>query len=161
MQDDIRGLGIAGIYFHLFHHQLIIGQIAFLPSLVGQFCQEVGFKLDAVEFVVATQFLDFLFTIFARHGIISILIACELLVELFLADALSPLFLGTKAFRNREERHNGVVVNRINLTLVQNLQRVAQRLWHIREDLVHLGLRLKPLLFCIEHSRGVVQVLAR
>ena len=53
------------------------------------------------------------------------------------------------------------MVEAVNLHLVQNLQGVAQCFGHVAEDLVHLGLGLKPLLLGVEHARGVVEVLAR
>ena len=53
------------------------------------------------------------------------------------------------------------MVNAVGLHLVQDVERVAKRLRHIGKHLVHLLTRLEPLLLRVEHTRGVVKVLAR
>ena len=52
---------------HALHH--LVGYrvaIAALRTLVGELCQIVGLKLDAVDLVVAAQLLDLLLTILRR-----------------------------------------------------------------------------------------------
>ena len=92
--------------------------------------------------------------------VLAVLVGGELLVQVLLGELLTPFFLSSEALGYGEEGHDGVVIQRVNLHLVQNLQRIRQCLGHIAEDGVHLGLRLEPLLFGIEHARGVIQVLA-
>ena len=53
------------------------------------------------------------------------------------------------------------MVDVVGLNLIQYLDSVAQRLGNISEHLIHLLLRLEPLLLSVEHTCGVVQVLAR
>ena len=38
--------------------------IALLCPFIGEFCQIVGFEFDAIEFVVASEFLDFVICVF-------------------------------------------------------------------------------------------------
>ena len=135
--------------------------IAFVGPFVRQLGQIVGLELDAVQLVVAPQLLDLLLALLTRQGVLAVLVTGELLVELFLRELLPPLLLRAKRLGDGEEGHDGVVVERIDLYLVEDLQRVRQRLGDVAEDLVHLSLRLEPLLLGIEHARGVVEVLAR
>ena len=52
------------------------------------------------------------------------------------------------------------MIQTIDLHLIENLQCVRESLWDIGEDRIHLLLCLKPLLFRVQHSRRVIQVLA-
>ena len=52
------------------------------------------------------------------------------------------------------------MVKAVDFHLVENLQRVRQCLGHIGKDFVHLSPGLKPLLFRIEHARGIVEILS-
>ena len=47
------------------------------------------------------------------------------------------------------------------LHLAQYFQSIAQRLWHISKNLIHLLLRLEPFLLGIQHTTWVVQLLTR
>ena len=53
------------------------------------------------------------------------------------------------------------MVEAVYLHLIQDLEGIRQSLRHIAEDIVHLLTRLKPLLLGVEHTRGIVEVLAR
>ena len=52
------------------------------------------------------------------------------------------------------------MVDAVDLYLVENLLRVAQRLGHIAEDVVHLLLSLEPLLLGVKHTGGIIKILA-
>ena len=127
-------------------------------SFICQLRQIVGFELNAIQLVVAAEFIDFLLTFFTGKRILAILVGSKFAEKVFLSEFLPPLFFRAKARWNGEKRHDRVVVERVNLYLVQNLQRVAQGFGHIAEDGVHLGLRLKPLLLGVEHTRRVVEI---
>ena len=49
----------------------------------------------------------------------------------------------------------------VRLHLVEHFHRVGQRFGQIGEHFVHFFARLEPLLLCVEHACGVVEVLAR
>ena len=70
------------------------------------------------------------------------------------------MFLCAEFLWNGEERHDGWILNIVELHLVEYLDGVGQRLRYISKHLVHLFARLEPLLLRIEHARGVVKVLA-
>ena len=53
------------------------------------------------------------------------------------------------------------MVDGVGLYLIQYLERVGERFGHVGEYLVHLLARLEPLLLRVEHTRRVVQFLAR
>ena len=92
--------------------------IAVLGASIGQFCQIVSLKLDAVDLVVAAQFLYFLLAFLWRQRILPVLVGREFLVELLLRELLAPLFLSAKRLRDGEERHDRVVVQTIRLYLI-------------------------------------------
>ena len=92
--------------------------ITLLCSFIGQFCQVVSLELDAVQLVVAAQFLDFLFAFFGRQLVLAVLVTGEFVVELLFRELLPPFFLRTKTLWDGEERHDGVVVQTIGLYLV-------------------------------------------
>ena len=87
-------------------------------TLIGEFCQVVSLKLDTVDLIVATQFLDFLFSLLRRQGVLAVLITGELIVELLFRELLSPLCLCTETLRDGEERHDGVGIQTIGLHLI-------------------------------------------
>ena len=129
-------------------------------TFVGEFGQVVGFELDAVELIVATQFLDFLLTFLGRKLVLTVLIAGKLIVELLFGELGAPLLLSTKLLRDGEVGHDGIVVETVDLHLIEDLHRVCQSLRNIAEDGVHLIAGLEPLLLGVEHTRGVIKVLA-
>ena len=136
-------------------HGIMLGS-----SFIGQFRQIVCLKLDAVQLIIATQFLNLFLSLFLGQLILTILITGKLIEELLLREFLSPLLFCSKFLRNREEWHDRVMVKTINIHLVQYLQRIGKRLRNIRKDGVHLLLGLKPLLLGIQHTSRIVQVLA-
>ena len=135
--------------------------VATLRTFVGQFGKVVGFELDAVEFVVAAQLLDFFLALLARHHDIAVLVLRKFVVEVLLREARPVFLFRAEIFGNLEVGHNRGVVDGVGLALVANLQRIAERFGNVGKDGVHLCLRLEPLLLRVEHSRGVVEVLAR
>ena len=80
MKNGVRSTRFRYFHLHLFHLQFLVWGIALPASLVGQFCQIVCLELDAIEFVVAAQFLDLLLAVLPRHGVLAVLVAGELLV---------------------------------------------------------------------------------
>ena len=92
--------------------------IALLGASIGEFSQIVSLELDAVQFVVAAQLLDFLLTIFTRQRVLAVLIAGKLLIELLLGELLAPFLLRTERFGNGEEGHDGVVIQTVDLYLI-------------------------------------------
>ena len=133
--------------------------IALDGSLVGELRQIVGLELDTVDLVVAAQFLDFLLSLLRRQGVLTVLIAGKLLIELLFRELLAPLLLCTETLWDREERHDGVGIQTVGLHLIQYLYGVRHCLWHVAEDVVHLLTRFKPLLFRVEHTGGIVEIL--
>ena len=65
-----------------------------------------------------------------------------------------------KAVGQREIGQNGVMVDAVELHLVKNLVGVLQRLGDVGKHLVHLSLRLEPLLFGVEHDVVITHLLA-
>ena len=92
--------------------------VALCRALVGQLGQIVGLKLHTVYLVVAAQLLYLLLGILGWQWVLTVLVAGKLLVQVFLGELLSPLFLGTKTFRDREERHDWVGVQTVCLHLI-------------------------------------------
>ena len=92
--------------------------IAFGSALVGEFRQVVGLELDAVDLIVATQFLDLLLALLWGQGVLAVLIAGELLIELLFRELLAPLLFCAKRFRDGEERHDGVGIQTVGLHLI-------------------------------------------
>ena len=64
--------------------------------LIGELGQIVGLELDAVDLVIATQFLDLLLTFLRRQRVLAVLIGGELLIELFFGIFLAPLGLSAE-----------------------------------------------------------------
>ena len=87
-------------------------------SLVGEFRQVVGLELDAVDLIIATQFLNLLLALLWGQGVLAVLIAGELLIELLFRELLAPLLFCAKRFRDGEERHNGVGIQTVGLHLI-------------------------------------------
>ena len=146
---------------HTLHH---IGRngiaIAALGTFVSKLRQIVGFEFDTIDLVVAAQFLDFLLAVFWWQLVLAVLIAGELFIEILLCEFLSPLLLCTEALRYREERHNRIGIKTVYLHLIQYLHRIGHRFRHIAEDIVHLLACLKPLLLGVQHTGGIIQILA-
>ena len=92
--------------------------ITLLGTIIGQFCQIVSLELDAVDLVVASQFLDLLLTFFRRQGVLTVLVACKLFVELLFSELLPPFFFCTKRLGDGEEGHDWIVIEAIDLYLV-------------------------------------------
>ena len=87
-------------------------------TLVGELSQIVGLELDAINLIIATKFLDFLLTFFRRKLILTVLIGSELIIELLLRELLPPLFFCSEILGNGEERHDGIIVETIDLHLI-------------------------------------------
>ena len=135
--------------------------VVFLGTVHGELLQVVGLKLDAVQLIVATQLLNLGFGIGLREHHVALFVAGELIEEVLLGIFLAVALLGTKVLGNLEVGHDGCVVDGVELHLVTYLHRVGQGLGDMSEDFVHLGRRLHPLLLGVEHTGGVVEVLAR
>ena len=141
----------------------VVGQrVTIEPSrpVVGKLGQIVGLKLDAVDLVVATETVDDGLPLLGIERMLAILVGSKLFVEVFFGEFLTPFFFRAEAFGYGEEGHDGTVVDAVDLHFVKNFQRVAQCLGDILEDIVHFGLRLKPLLLAVAHAVGVVEILA-
>ena len=142
-------------------HFLVQGvSIQACSTLVGQFVQIVSLKLDAVNLVVSAQLLYLLLSFLRWQLVLTVLIAGELLEEILLAELSSPLLFGAKVLGDREERHDGVALYVVGFHLVEHLAGVCQSLGNVLEHFVHLLTRLEPLLFGVQHTCGVVQILA-
>ena len=142
-------------------HFLVQGvSIQACSTLVGQFVQIVSLKLDAVNLVVSAQLLYLLLSFLRWQLVLTVLIAGELLEEILLAELSSPLLFGAKVLGDREERHDGIALYVVGFHLVEHLAGVCQSLGNVLEHFVHLLARLEPLLFGVQHTRGVVQILA-
>ena len=92
--------------------------IAPIRPLIRQLRQVVGLELDAVDLVVAAKLLDFLLTLLTRQRVLAVLVGGELSVEVFLRELLAPLLLGAERLGNGEERHNRVVIQRVDFHLI-------------------------------------------
>ena len=141
----------------------VIGQriaVAFLRTVIGELGQIVGLEFNAVDLVVAAESVDDGLRLVGRQRILAVLIGSELFEKLLLGEFLVPFLFRTEALRDGEERHDGSVVDTVDLYLIENLLRVAQRLGHIAEDIVHLLLCLEPLLLGIEHTGGIIKILS-
>ena len=77
-------------------------------ALVGKFSKIVGFKLNAIEFVIASEFLYLCFALFGRQGILSVFVGGKLPIEVLGGKLLAPLLLCAKVFGYGEEGHDGV-----------------------------------------------------
>ena len=135
--------------------------VALVCPLEGELLQIVGLELDTVEFLITAQFLDFLAGRLLVHHHIAVLVAGKLVENILVGKLAAILLLGTEALGNGEGRHKRGVVYRVELDLVENLERIRESLGHIGKEVVHLLLGLQPLLFGIEHAGGVVEILAR
>ena len=135
--------------------------ITAISAFICQFSQIISLELDAVNLIVATQLLNLLLPFLWCQLVLAILITGKLLIQVILRELLPPLFFRTERLRNGEERHNRVMVQAVDLYLVENLQRVRQSLRHITKNLIHLCLSLKPLLFRVEHTSRIIQILTR
>ena len=159
---ESHGLHHMQLKLHALGHLLGDGvAIEAARTVVRQLGQVVGLELDAVELVVAAEFLDFLLALLTRHDLVAVLVARELLEELLLGVFAAHVVLGAKLGGDGEEGHDGRMVDGVGLHLVEHLAGVVERLGDVGEHLVHLGAGLQPLLLRVEHARGVVQVLAR
>ena len=142
-------------------HFLVQGvSIQACSTLVGQFVQIVSLKLDAVNLVVSAQLLYLLLSFLRWQLVLTVLIAGELLEEILLAELSSPLLFGAKVLGDREERHDGIALYVVGFHLVEHLAGICQSLGNVLEHFVHLLTRLEPLLFGVQHTCGVVQILA-
>ena len=100
---------------HIHGHRVAI---EFLGSLVCQFSQIVGFKLNAVKFVDTAQQFYLLASFLGWQGILAILVGRKLLIDFLVRVPLAPQFLCAKTLRNREKRHDGSMVDAIDLHLI-------------------------------------------
>lgn len=92
---------------------------------------------------------------------LAVLIGGELFVEVFLGELRTPFLLRTEALGYGEKRHDGAVIDGVDLHLVEYLTGVAERFGDIGEDVVHLLLRLEPFLLGVAQTVGVVKILTR
>ena len=127
-------------------------------SFIGQVCQIVGFQLQTVKSVYASQLLYLVFRILGRHDFIAVLVVGKLVKQLLVCKLFPVSVFCTELFGDGEVGHDGRVVNAVELHLVQNLAGVAQGFGQIAEDLVHLGACLEPFLFGVEHTVHVIHI---
>ena len=128
---------------------LLVGQrvtVALVSTFVGEVLQIIRLKLDAVEPVVAAEFVDTFFRLLLGHDYLAVLVARELVVELLVCELLPPLLLRAERLRYIEQRHNRVFVQVIDLHLACHLQGVGECFWYIVEDSLHFLGCLEPLL---------------
>ena len=135
--------------------------IDFLCAVEGELAQIVGLELDAVELVVAAQLVNLCMCLLVAQHHITLLVAGELVKEVFLRVLLAVLLLRAEVGRDVEVGHDGGMVDAVGLHLVEDGDGVVERLGHVAEDGVHLLGGLEPFLLRIEHAVGVVEVLAR
>ena len=103
---------------HLFLGEVLA--ITLVRTVPSQFSQIVRFELDAVQTVVAAQFLDLLFGFLLRQNHIAVLVAGELVEQIFFGVFLPVTFLRSKIFRDRENWHNRVGINAICFDFIDN-----------------------------------------
>ena len=151
MELEVNSVG------HLLGERLLI---AFLCSLVCNLAQIVTLQLYAVELVISAKALYLFLGLLLRQHYIAFLVACELVEEVLVCEFLSVALLGTEILWDGEVRHDGGTVDGVELYLVADLHRVCHGLGDVAEHLPHLGLCLHPLLLGVEHTVGVVKVLA-
>ena len=94
--------------------------IQFLGSLVSKFGKIVCLKLYSVDLVVASEFLDLLLSVLARHDNVAVLVLRELVIKLFLGVLLAVFVLRSELLRYREKRHDGTVVDAVRLDFIQH-----------------------------------------
>ena len=144
---------------------LLFGQliaIALMRAVHRQLGQVVGFELDAVEFVVSAQFLDFLEPVLLRHHHVAVFVAREFVEKVFLREAGAVFGFGSELDGNFEFGHDRRMVDRVALDLVADVHGRGHRFGvGLAEDRGHLGRGFQPLLLGVEHALGVVEVLAR
>ena len=129
-------------------------------TFVSKFAQIVCLKLYTIQFIVTTQFLDFFASVLFWKLVLSVFIGGKLLIQHILRESLTPLLLGAKLRWNGEEWHDRIRLKVVGLYLIEYLQCIFQCLWDVGEDVIHLLLRLKPLLFGVEHAVRVIEVFA-
>ena len=83
--------------------------------------------------MAASQAFHLLLSFFAVADDISFVVSGEFLKKLFLSEALVVFLFCAETGGNLVVRHNGRVVDAVNLDLIQNLTGVGQCLWHIME----------------------------
>ena len=99
--------------------------------------------------------------VFLAQHYVAFLVASELIEQFLLGDSLAILLFCAEIFRDGEVRHDRCIVNGVGLYLVEHLNGIAERLWHIGKDLVHLLASFEPFLLGIKHTVRVVEILAR
>lgn len=130
-----------------------------LGPFIRQLAQIVGFKLYAVELVIASELFYFLFGFDLRQHHIAFLVTSELVKKLLLGYTAAILLLCPEIGRDVEIGHDRLMVDGIDLDLVINLHRVGQRLREVRKHLVHLIASLEPFLLGIAHTRRIIKVI--
>ncbi len=143
---------------HLGRQRIAVTHLGAVHRQLGQI---VGLQLYTIELVVPAQLVDLLRRLVFAHHHVAVLVARELVEQIALGVTLAILRLGAEILGNGERGHDGGVIDGVGLHAVAYLHRVGQRLGHVAEYGVHLGARLHPLLLRVEHSFGVVQILAR
>ena len=145
------------VLFHVVRQRIAI---PLLCSLIRKMAQIFGLKLDAVDLIPSSERLYFLHSLLFGKGILTILVGREFLQQFLLCIFFPYIFLSTKRFRNREERHDRPMIDAVELYFVEHFKRIRQCLRDIREHLVHLFPRLKPLLLRVSHAVRIVKVLS-
>ena len=135
--------------FHLIRERITIDAMS---SVVGKFCKIVSLKLDAIELFNTAKFLHLCLSFRLRQWVLTILIGGEFAEKFFGRNALAPLLLRSETLGNGEERHDGLMLDVIELHLIKDFKSVAQSLRHISKYLVHLLFCLEPLLLAIKHT---------
>ena len=135
-----------------------IRSISFDRSFHSQFFQIVGFQLDTVQFVIASQFLDFFLGFFFGHNDFAFFVAGKFIEKVFVRKLLPVFFFRTARGRNGEDGHNRVGVEFVFFYFVGYFRSVFDHLRHVFEQLHHFGGSLEPFLTGVPHPVGIVDV---
>ena len=111
--------------------------------------------------MISAELLDFLFSLFARHHYVAFFILSKFIEKVFVCYSLAIFLFCSKLFGNCEGGHDGGIVDAVEFHFVAYFHGVGERFGVFGEQLVHLLARLHPLLLGVEHTGGVVEVLAR
>ena len=147
--------GLHHMQLELDAFDLFLGEvlaITFMRTIPSQFRQIVGFEFDTIESIVASHLLHLLLPFLLAHDDIAMLVAGELIEEVFLGVLLAVFLFRAKILGDREFRHDRVGVDTIGLHLVDDLLRVLQSKRHIGEDASHFLWCLQPFLLGVVHS---------
>ncbi|EJX10287.1 hypothetical protein EVA_01565 [gut metagenome] len=144
--DALRGFFVQGF------------AITAIGTFVGKFGKVVSLEFDAVEFVVAAEFLDLGMGFFIAHDHIAVFVTSEFIEEVFFRQSAPVFFFCTEIFRDLKVRHDGTMVDTVGLDLVTDFASIREGFGNITEDLVHLRLGLEPFLLGVDQTVTVIEV---